>query len=84
MLSSDIATNMTKSAKFATTSVKIAKGEDLLGRFVISKTNSGHEKHKIFCKSCGCTLWTIPMSHGGEKYIVRTSLLDRGSERRVL
>jgi hypothetical protein len=74
----DTTTDITKSAKFPATSVKVAQGKDLLGRFVISKTNSGHEKHKIFCKACGCTLWTIPMSHGGEKYIVRTSLLDEG------
>jgi hypothetical protein len=79
-----MATDITKSAKFPTTSVKIAEGEDLLGKFVVSKTNSGHEKHKIFCKVCGCTLWTIPMSHGGEKYIVRTSLLDRGLVTRTL
>jgi hypothetical protein len=75
---------MTKSAKFHATTVKIAKGEDLLRQFTIAKTNSGFEKHKIFCKACGCTLWTIPMSHAGEKYIVRTSLLDGGSVTRVL
>ncbi|PMD48771.1 hypothetical protein L207DRAFT_595191 [Hyaloscypha variabilis F] len=72
------------SAKFHATTVKIAKGEDLLRQFTIAKTNSGFEKHKIFCKACGCTLWTIPMSHAGEKYIVRTSLLDGGSVMRVL
>ncbi|KAE9376678.1 hypothetical protein N431DRAFT_501482 [Stipitochalara longipes BDJ] len=66
------------SAKYPSASVKTSKGEELLGRFTISKTNSGHEKHKVFCKACGCTLWTIPMSHAGEKYIVRTSLLDGG------
>lgn len=75
---------MTKSAKFPTSSVKIAEGESLLGKFVVSKTGSGYEKHKIFCKVCGCTLWTIPMSHGGKKYIVRTSLLDQGSVTGVL
>ncbi|KAJ5306301.1 hypothetical protein N7508_005316 [Penicillium antarcticum] len=51
------------------------------GNFVITKTTSGAEKHKRFCTRCGCTLWTIPMTHSGEAVILRAALLDQGLEK---
>ncbi|KAK2873801.1 hypothetical protein FQN49_002064 [Arthroderma sp. PD_2] len=52
----------------------------MIGNWTIKKTTSGSEKHKRFCTRCGCTLWTIPMKHNGEKIIVRTPLLENGLE----
>lgn len=46
--------------------------------YILRDTTSGVEKHKAFCETCGCTLWTIPMRHKGEKLIVRTALIDDG------
>lgn len=66
-------------ARYDKSSIKILEGEDLIGVWVVNKTTSGIEKHKEFCKRCGCTLWTKPMAHKGQKVIVRTSLIDGGS-----
>jgi hypothetical protein len=65
-------------AKFSRSQLFITEGENLQKRYTVTKTVSGSEKHKCFCSRCGCTLWTIPMNHGGEKVIVRTSLVDGG------
>ncbi|PVH83484.1 hypothetical protein DL98DRAFT_585380 [Cadophora sp. DSE1049] len=62
-------------AKFSKNSMHVSKGQDLTKTWIVKETTSGKEKHKVFCSQCGCTLWTIPMSHAGEKIIVRTSLL---------
>jgi len=67
-----------KCAKFSNTAVEITQGNSLIGTWVCTETSSGYEKHKVFCVRCGCTLWTIPMHHKGEKYIVRSALLDGG------
>ncbi|KAK2749283.1 hypothetical protein FQN55_003608 [Onygenales sp. PD_40] len=66
--------------KFNKEQVKLQSGDELVGTWVVKKTTSGIEKHKLFCNRCGCTLWTIPMSHKGEKFIVRTALLEDGLE----
>jgi len=58
--------------------LEISQGTGLLSTWVCTGTASGFEKHKVFCKQCGCTLWTIPMHHKGDKYIVRAALLEDG------
>ncbi|KAJ5464011.1 hypothetical protein N7475_007146 [Penicillium sp. IBT 31633x] len=67
-------------AKFRKSQVHVeAKSDATEGTWIIQKTTSGSEKHKKFCIQCGCTLWTIPMHHGGDRFIVRAALLDSGS-----
>ncbi|KAK0112699.1 hypothetical protein ONS95_014437 [Cadophora gregata] len=61
-------------AKFPKESINLCQGQDLCKTWIVTETTSGKDKHKVFCGQCGCTLWTIPMNHGGEKIIVRTSL----------
>lgn len=65
-------------AKFDKSQVIVRDPQQLQRTWVVKKTHSGSEKHKVFCGRCGCTLYTMPMSHGGEKLIVRTSLLRDG------
>ena len=67
-----------KNALVDKSQVQIVVGEDLINAWIIKDTTSGKEKHKLFCKQCGCILWTIPMVLNGEKLVVRTSLLDKG------
>ncbi|KAK2786859.1 hypothetical protein FQN52_007600 [Onygenales sp. PD_12] len=69
---------ITQMGKFNEEQVKLQSGDELVGTWVVKKTTSGIEKHKLFCNRCGCTLWTIPMGHKGEKFIVRTALLEDG------
>ncbi len=56
----------------------MSEGADLLQTWVLKDTLSGCDKHKVFCRRCGCTLWTVPMKHNGSHMIVRTSLLENG------
>jgi hypothetical protein len=65
-------------AKFDKSAINITEGEDLIGTWIVKQTHSGNDKHKQFCKRCGCTLWTKPMAYGGDKFVVRTSLIDGG------
>lgn len=67
-----------KIAKYPKNAVSVTAGSELLAKFVVTKTSSGSEKDKIFCKICACTLWTVPMHTGGTHYIVRTSLIEDG------
>ncbi|KAK3402698.1 Mss4-like protein [Sordaria brevicollis] len=69
------------SAKFPRKNVQVLQGDNLLSTWVLHDNVSGCEKHKVFCSRCGCTMWTIPMKHRGDTYIVRTSLLDQGLEK---
>ncbi|KAH7626104.1 Mss4-like protein [Sordaria sp. MPI-SDFR-AT-0083] len=69
------------SAKFPRKDVQVLEGSSLLSTWVLQDNLSGFEKHKVFCSRCGCTLWTVPMKHRGDTYIVRTSLLDKGLEK---
>lgn len=73
-----LATNPLQCAKYDRSQVTIRDPDNKQATWIITKTLSGHDKHKIFCSQCGCTMWTIPMNHGGEKMIVRTSLVDEG------
>lgn len=63
-------------AKYSRDDLNILQGENLMKIWVVKETVSGKEKNKVFCSNCGCTLWTIPMNHGGEKFIIRTALLN--------
>ncbi|OAP54390.1 hypothetical protein AYL99_11491 [Fonsecaea erecta] len=65
-------------AKYDKSLVDVKTGEDLLTHFVLNDTQSGHPKHKVFCRTCGCTMWTIPMRHGDQFRIVRVSLIEDG------
>ena len=67
-----------QSAKFKKEQVEVEQGEELTKIWTLSDNLSGSDKHKVFCSQCGCTLWTIPMKHGGSHLIVRTSLLEKG------
>ncbi|KAK9482302.1 Mss4-like protein [Lipomyces starkeyi] len=51
--------------------------------WIVSSTQSGYPKRKLFCSKCGCTIATIPMKYNGQKIIVRTSLLDSDFEKFV-
>ncbi|KAK2809606.1 hypothetical protein FQN50_003660 [Emmonsiellopsis sp. PD_5] len=66
--------------KFNKEQVKVHSGDELVGTWVVKETTSGIEKHNVFCNRCGCTLWIIPMIHKGEKFILRTALLEDGLE----
>jgi hypothetical protein len=65
-------------AKFPASAITVTAGEDKIKKYIVTKTSSGSPKHKVFCGECGCTLWTIPMHHGGDAFIIRTSLLENG------
>ncbi|KAJ5636951.1 Mss4-like protein [Penicillium longicatenatum] len=69
------------SAKFKKEHVELKQHPELLKTWILKDNLSGNEKHKVFCSQCGCTLWTIPMKHGGSHFIVRTSLLEDGLSR---
>ncbi|OQV10584.1 hypothetical protein CLAIMM_14561 [Cladophialophora immunda] len=60
------------------TEVSVKDPESLINKYIIEKTQSGHVKEKHFCSRCGCTLWTVPMHHGGTKWMVRSSLVEDG------
>ncbi|EFR02322.1 hypothetical protein MGYG_05319 [Nannizzia gypsea CBS 118893] len=67
-------------ASFNKEQVKVVSGENLIGTWTLKDTTTGNDKHKRFCTRCGCTLWTVPMMFGGDKFMVRTSLLENGLE----
>ncbi|KAB5530520.1 Mss4-like protein [Coniochaeta sp. 2T2.1] len=68
------------SAKFKRDDIQVIEGRELMSKWILHDTLSGCEKHKIFCCRCGCTLWTVPMKHGGHHLVVRTSLIENGLE----
>lgn len=43
----------------------LTKALSTLETWMLNDTLSGFQKQKVFCKKCGCTLWTIPLKHGG-------------------
>ncbi|QKX58763.1 uncharacterized protein TRUGW13939_05890 [Talaromyces rugulosus] len=65
-------------AKYDKDLVNIKTGTDLLKHYVLTDTQSGYPKHKVFCSACGCTVWTVPMRHGDVYRIVRVTLLEDG------
>ncbi|KAH6962100.1 Mss4-like protein [Ilyonectria sp. MPI-CAGE-AT-0026] len=65
-------------AKFATKDMEISAEEEAIGEFGFTDTSSGNRKGKSFCRTCGCTLWTIPGAAKGVYHLVRTSILDEG------
>jgi hypothetical protein len=64
--------------KFNTKDVQITDKNSTMKEYIISKTQSGFPKKKLFCGECGCTILTQPMKYNGEVSIVRTTLLDDG------
>ncbi|RSL63234.1 hypothetical protein CEP54_005323 [Fusarium duplospermum] len=64
--------------KFATKNVQVTAADDAIGEFILSDTASGNKKEKHFCKTCGCTLWTIPAAAKGTFHLIRLPLLDGG------
>ncbi|KAK0390629.1 hypothetical protein NLU13_0133 [Sarocladium strictum] len=52
--------------------------EGCLGEYTLSDTSSGSPEVKIFCRICGCTIWTAPASSQGQFYLVRMPFLDQG------
>lgn len=72
------AINEVQSAKYDRAQITVIKGLDLTKTYILEDTLSGCKKHKVFCETCGCTLWTVPMKHDGQKFIVRTSLIENG------
>ncbi|KAK2474020.1 hypothetical protein H9L39_13980 [Fusarium oxysporum f. sp. albedinis] len=65
--------------KFTTQDVKVSTtAEDAITKYSLSDTSSGSSKEKTFCRTCGCTLWTIPAAAKGKFYMIRLPLLDGG------
>lgn len=65
-------------AIFDTSKVEISDPNGYSKEYVITNTNSGHPKRKVFCSNCGCTILTLPMKHNGEKSVIRTTLVESG------
>ncbi|KAF5624507.1 beta-glucosidase [Fusarium sp. NRRL 52700] len=65
--------------KFTAQDVKVSTtAEDAVTEYSLSDTSSGSSKEKAFCRTCGCTLWTIPTAAKGKFYMIRLPLLDGG------
>ncbi|KAK1676931.1 Mss4-like protein [Colletotrichum godetiae] len=69
-------------AKFETQSVHVVSGSELIANFTLADTSSGSPKEKSFCRTCGTPLWTTPASAKGRYVLIRTSLLESGTELR--
>ncbi|KAI3530424.1 hypothetical protein CTAM01_12217 [Colletotrichum tamarilloi] len=69
-------------AKFETQFVRVLSGSDLISNFTLADTSSGSPKEKSFCRTCGTPLWTTPSSAKGRYILIRTSLLEGGTELR--
>lgn len=63
--------------KFAEKDIKVS-GEENLNTFTFTDTGSGNPKEKMFCKTCGVTMWTIPGAAKGSARMVRTAVLKDG------
>ncbi|KAI1045980.1 hypothetical protein LB505_013869 [Fusarium chuoi] len=65
--------------KFIAEDVKVSTtAEDAITKYSLSDTSSGSSKEKAFCRTCGCTLWTIPAAAKGKFYMIRLPLLEQG------
>ncbi|ANB14627.1 hypothetical protein AWJ20_2232 [Sugiyamaella lignohabitans] len=62
-------------AKYNESDVKIHDDKKVLKEYIVTATQSGFIKKKLFCGECGCTLLTIPTKHEG-LYMVRSTLMD--------
>lgn len=49
-----------------------------MGSYNLTDTGSGLPKEKVFCRTCGVTLWTVPNSSKGKFLMVRAPVLDGG------
>ncbi|KAK4182570.1 Mss4-like protein [Podospora australis] len=62
---------------FAEDSIDVLSGKDLISTYVITNTDSGKPKDKMFCKVCGVTVWTSPfIAKERKQLLVRTAVLD--------
>ncbi|KAF5009242.1 hypothetical protein FDECE_4535 [Fusarium decemcellulare] len=64
--------------KFASKDVRVTAADDAISQFTVTDTSSGNGKEKAFCRTCGCTLWTIPAAAKGTFHLIRLPLLDGG------
>jgi hypothetical protein len=56
--------------------VTVSSGQDLISVYTFADTSSGAPKEKMFCKTCGATVWTIPGAAKGDFFFLRTTLLS--------
>lgn len=63
-------------AKYKTDDVTISDNDNTLTTYVITKTQLGKPKDKLFCGKCGCTIATKPQAYNGEVTILRLTLFD--------
>ncbi|KAL6246735.1 hypothetical protein RBB50_006042 [Rhinocladiella similis] len=68
-------------ARYDKNLVSVKTGQDLLTQYRLTDTQSGSPKYKVFCRTCGCTLWTVPTKHGDVFRVVRVSLIEGGLKR---
>jgi hypothetical protein len=69
-----------QTARFSRSQLHVEDPQKLVSVFSItSGTDSGFPKEKHFCRTCGTTLWTVPLKHKGEVVVLRTSLIENGS-----
>ncbi|EYB21995.1 hypothetical protein FG05_30640 [Fusarium graminearum] len=65
--------------KFSTETVHISTTDnESISKYTLRDTSSGDCKEKAFCRTCGCTLWTIPAAAQGKFYLIRLPLLKGG------
>ena len=64
-------------AKFASKDLVVSAGRDSITEFTLANTSSGLPKQKVFCRTCGVTLWTIPGNAEGNHILIRTSILKQ-------
>lgn len=65
-------------AKFASSDVDIQAEEGVMSSYTFTDTSSAFPKEKVFCRTCGVTLWTVPNSAKGKYLMIRAPVLDRG------
>ncbi|CEI62170.1 unnamed protein product [Fusarium venenatum] len=65
--------------KFATGNIQVSTANnESISRYRLHDTSSGDCKEKAFCRTCGCTLWTVPAAAQGKFYLIRLPLLEGG------
>ncbi|KAI7906186.1 Mss4-like protein [Cokeromyces recurvatus] len=66
-------------AIYPTSRVQVIDPDQSLKYYITpkEKVSSGSEKYIFFCGVCGTPLFNRPMSHEGEKTVIKTGFLDR-------
>ncbi|KAI1103013.1 hypothetical protein F4804DRAFT_246386 [Jackrogersella minutella] len=65
-------------AQFPTGAVEIIAKTDSISSYTLTDTVSGASKEKVFCRKCGCPLWSVPEPARGVIIFIRTSILENG------